>query len=68
MNNPQRHRTNSYIRARNEKTVCQYSNKCIRQITFLIFSLRIHKNAVFFETIPNAFKQCTMSLQIIHSA
>ena len=47
MNNPQLHRTNSCIRALNEKTVYQYSNKCIRQITFFIFSLRIHKSAVF---------------------
>jgi hypothetical protein len=30
MNNPQLHRTNSCIRARNEKTVNQYLNKQVR--------------------------------------
>ncbi len=65
MNNRRLHRANSFIRARKERAgnlfkkqhvtkLQRYANKPDRVSSFL--------------TIPNAFRQCTVTLPIIHSA
>ncbi len=65
MNNRRLYRANSFIRARKERA--GYLLK-IQPVT----KLQRHANKLdrvsSFLTIPNAFKQCTVTLPIIHSA
>jgi hypothetical protein len=65
MNNQRLYRANSFIRARKERAV-------IALIKYNVF-LRKHSVKTLYSlgsflTIPNAFKQCTITLLIIHSA
>jgi len=65
MNNQRLHRANSFIRAREERAGIVFKNR-------MLFNRKpaVQTQDVFgsFLTIPNAFKQCTITLLIIHSA
>ena len=65
MNDQRLHRTNSCIRVRNERTVNLYYYKWLFNYTA---ELKTQNRLGSFVTCPNAFKQCTITMLIIHSA
>ncbi len=65
MNNQRLHRANSFIRARKERA----GNLLKNRMLFDSRSSAQNQDIVgSFLTIPNAFRQCTIPLRIIHSA
>lgn len=68
MNNQRWYRANSCIRARKERTENRHKNSgADAHVAFQISTMSLAPRCSFL-TIPNTFKQCTISLLIIHSA
>ncbi len=67
MKYPRLHRANSCIRQRNAKTAIKYKQRVIGKVNRMA-PMRIAVMGCFCPTLPNAFKQCAITLRIIHSA
>ena len=68
MNNQRLHHTNSNIRVRKERTENIAFDNYIIRLPILTILIAIRKYRCSILTIPNGFKQCMISLLIIHYA